>query len=510
MPVCLSFLSVLEDLLADIFNEFLIPVLMMAFDFVWDLVAGMIIAFLSDLFFSLWTTLLKVLLILEKIFDVFSCTTGVYVQNATGQMVVTSEKINGYVDITKSRSLIDVLIRSDPIVNAVFGMTMGAFVLCFIVTIFAVIRSMGEGIGELRRPVSHVLRQTAKACVTFALIPIVCIFMVKLAGSVIAVTQMSLPENIEGKMEKDAMSFASEALSNNTGKPRRGSKQSSVEKAIAAVRTKTANTETRACDLIFYLCIKDALRNSSNADYYLSGQHFQNSTVAKEDIDLSKINWLYAFFETLLLIIIFLKLIIECMARVFMLLILFVVSPYFVALMPLDDGAKFKRWKEMFVGFSISVFGPIISMKTYLVLLPYIVTNSTLNLGFDPGALAYKHEFNTAMESALGLSQNSIPAVGLTEQIFRLFFIAAGGYAVYKSQNLMLDLINPEVSKFLAASSAPIDKAIQSGLSYATSGASKALQKGLGELSGEGGEGGESGGGSGGESGSGSGAGGGA
>ena len=143
MPVCLSFLSVLEDLLADIFNEFLIPVLMMAFDFVWDLVYGMIIAFLGDLFFSLWTTLLKVLLILEKIFDVFSCTTGVYVQSG-GQMVVTSEKINGYVDITKSRSLLDVLIRSDPIVNAVFGMTMGAFVLCFIITIFAVIRSMGS------------------------------------------------------------------------------------------------------------------------------------------------------------------------------------------------------------------------------------------------------------------------------------------------------------------------------------------------------------------------------
>ena len=193
MPVCLSFLSVLEDLLADIFNEFLIPVLMMAFDFVWDLVYGMIIAFLGDLFFSLWTTLLKVLLILEKIFDVFSCTTGVYVQNAAGQMVETSVKVNGYVDVTKSRSLLDVLIRSDPVVNAVFGMTMGAFVLCFIVTIFAVIRSMGEGIGELKRPVSHVLRQTAKACVTFALIPIVCIFMVKLAGSVIAVTQMNLP-----------------------------------------------------------------------------------------------------------------------------------------------------------------------------------------------------------------------------------------------------------------------------------------------------------------------------
>ena len=494
MPVCLSFLSVLEDLLADIFNEFLIPVLMMAFDFVWDLVYGMIIAFLGDLFFSLWTTLLKVLLILEKIFDVFSCTTGVYVQNAAGQMVATSEKVNGYVDVTKSRSLLDVLIRSDPLVNAVFGMTMGAFVLCFIITIFAVIRSMGEGIGELKRPVSHVLRQTAKACVTFALIPIVCIFMVKLAGTVIAVTQMNLPENIEGKMERDAMSLASEALSNNTGKPRRGSKQSSIEKAIAAVRTQTSNAETRTCDLIYFLIVKDALRNPANQQYYMSGQHFQNSTVAKEDVDLASINWLYAFFETLLVIIIYLKLIIECMARIFMILILFVVSPYFVALMPLDDGAKFKRWKEMFVGFSISVFGPIIAMKTYMVLLPYVVTNSTLNLGFKAGNFyEAKALMDNTMNSALGLSTNSLPAVGMTEQIFRLFFIAAGGYAVYKSQHLMLDLINPEVSKFLAAASAPVDKAVKSGLSAATSGVSSLVQKGMEQLNGGEGEGDDSG-----------------
>ncbi|MBO5504235.1 MAG: hypothetical protein J5969_07120 [Lachnospiraceae bacterium] len=503
----------LEDLLADIFNEFLIPVLMMAFDFVWDLVYGMIIAFLGDLFFSLWTTLLKVLLILEKIFDVFSCTTGVYVQNAAGQMVETSVKVNGYVDVTKSRSLLDVLIRSDPVVNAVFGMTMGAFVLCFIVTIFAVIRSMGEGIGELKRPVSHVLRQTAKACVTFALIPIVCIFMVKLAGSVIAVTQMNLPENIEGKMERDAMDLASEALSNNTGKPRRGSKQSSIEKAIAAVRTQTSNAETRTCDLIYFLIVKDALRNPANQQYYMSGQHFQNSTVAKEDVDLASINWLYAFFETLLVIIIFLKLIIECMARIFMILILFVVSPYFVAMIPLDDGAKFKRWKEMFVGFSISVFGPIIAMKTYMVLLPYVVTNSTLNLGFKTDNFSEaKALMDNTMNSALGLSTNSLPAVGMTEQIFRLFFIAAGGYAVYKSQHLMLDLINPEVSKFLSAASAPVDKAVKSGLSAATSGLSSAVQKGFEQLNqGEGDgddSGGDSGGGDGGMIGSGSGSGG--
>ena len=104
-----------------------------------------------------------------------------------------------------------------------------------------------------------------------------------------------------------------------------------------------------------------------------------------------------------------------------MMLILFVVSPYYVALMPLDDGAKFKRWKEMFVAFTIGVFSPIITMKTYLVVLPYIVSGNNIDFGFSTA----------------------------TMELFKLFFIEAGSYAVFKSQNLMLEIINPEVAMFL-------------------------------------------------------------
>ncbi len=488
-PVTLSFLSVLEDLFVDIFNEILMPVLMIAFDFLWDLVAGMVMNFLSHLFFKIFVLLLKVLLILERVFDVFSCNVGVY-KLVNGQMVATS----GYVDVSKNYSLLDVLMQSDYVTTAVLGMTAGAFVLCFIVTIFAVIKSMGEGLGEMRRPVSHVLRMTARACLIFALIPIVCVFVIRLAGITIASIALYMPNNIEGGSTITTAKVVSEALSNNTGKPKRGSKQSNIEKAIAAAKTVTPNADTRACDLIFYLTVKDALRNKSNESYYLSGQHFQNEKAAYEDIDVTEINWLYAFFETGLVIIIFLKLIIEAMSRIFMILILYVVSPYFVAMMPLDDGAKFKKWKEMFVGFMISVFGPILAMKMYLVLLPYIVTNGGLELGFKVGNYA---KWSAAIDSAM--TGTEVEAVGLTTHLFRLFFIAAGGYAVYKSQNLMLDLINPEVSKFLHTSSGAVDQILVGGAKQVGG----YVQKGINMLQqGKGGEGeGGSGGGGGGDSG---------
>lgn len=432
-PVSMSFLSILEDIFQTILDSILVPVLEKVFYFVWDLVGGIIMAFLSGLFYSLFVILLKILLILEKIFDVFAGMVGVFVEDpATGQMVATSSASNMAVD---NNTLLDVLLRSDVIVRAFFGMTAGAFVVCFLVTIFAVIRSMGESIGELRRPVSHVLRQTARACFTFAVIPIACIFMVKTAGVTIATVRKYMPTKIDGSVALEKQRLVSDALSNNTGAPQRRSKQARMEKAIAASRLATKNSETMVCDMIFYLAVKDHLKNPSNANYYLSGQHFQNETVSKSDINISEIEWIYALFEALLMILLMMIEIVQAITRIFMILILFVVSPYFVAMMPLDDGAKFKRWKDMFVGFSIACFGPVLAMRIYLVILPYVVLGTDIDFGMGD----------------------------ITLRVFRFFFILAGAYAVYKSQGMMLDIINPEIGQLLNQSSAIVTTAASQG-----------------------------------------------
>ncbi len=441
-PVCLSFVDVLADILETIFNDVLVPILLKIFYFLWDLVAGQIMSALNHILFKGFTMLCKLLLIVEQIFDVFSCTTGVYVLNSSGNYVATS----GYkgVDVSKNNSLIDVLMSSDYVVRALLMMTMGAFALCFLITIFAVIKSMGEGLGELKKPVSHVIRQTSKACFTFIMIPLACTFAVKLAGVVICSIQIYMPNNIDG-ISKDAMSLVSQVFSNEEGTPLRGSKQSQIERAIAATRAASPNSTTRVADLVFYMSVKDALRNPQNEAFYASGQHFQNTVTALQDIDVSKINWLYAYLEALMILLMFALLIIQSIVRIFMILILFVVSPYYVAMMPLDDGAKFKRWKEMFVAFVLGVFGPIITMKTYLVILPYVITGNNIDFGFTDS---------------------------ITPELFKLFFMAAGAYAVLKSQNLMLEIINPEVAMFLGQPAQMVKAKVFGAV---TGGASKAL-----------------------------------
>ena len=438
MPVSLSFVDTLEDLLEDIFNEILVPILVKAFYFLWDLVGGMIMSAINHALFMGFATLCKIVLIVERIFDVFSCTTGVYVLQGS-EYVATS----GY-DVAHNNSLLDVLMQRDYIVNAVLMMTAGAFALCFLVTIFAVVKSMGEGLGELKRPVTHVIRQTFKACFTFAIIPLACIFAVKLAGVVICTIQVYMPNNIDGSNNESALTYVSEVISGDGTTPMRGTKQSQIERAIAAARSATPGATTTMADLIFFMSVKNALRNPANASYYASGQHFQNTLTAMQDIDLDKVEWLYAYVEVIMVLFILILLIVQCIVRIFMILILFVVSPYYVALIPLDDGAKFKRWKEMFVAFVIGIFGPIITMKTYLVILPYVVNGDNIDFGFSAA----------------------------TMELFKLFFIAAGAYAVFKSQNLMLEIINPEVAMFLGQPAQMVKSKI---IGTVTGGATKAV-----------------------------------
>ena len=56
--------------------------------------------------------------------------------------------------------------------------------------------------------------------------------------------------------------------------------------------------------------------------------------------------------------------------RLFEILLLYMVSPYFVAMMPLDDGEKFKQWFGLFMGKLFTGYGSVVVMKVYLLVLP--------------------------------------------------------------------------------------------------------------------------------------------
>ena len=58
--------------------------------------------------------------------------------------------------------------------------------------------------------------------------------------------------------------------------------------------------------------------------------------------------------------------------RIFEILLLYIVSPYFAATIPLDGGQKFKAWREQFIGKMLAGFGIVFSMRIFLLMVPVI------------------------------------------------------------------------------------------------------------------------------------------
>lgn len=58
--------------------------------------------------------------------------------------------------------------------------------------------------------------------------------------------------------------------------------------------------------------------------------------------------------------------------RIIEMIALFMVSPPIVAIMPLDDGKAFQKWRQTFVGRALSVYGVIVGINVIFLILPYL------------------------------------------------------------------------------------------------------------------------------------------
>ena len=170
------------------------------------------------------------------------------------------------------------------------------------------------------------------------------------------------------------------------------------------------------------------------------------------------------------MLVVMITIVMQAVMRALMLTTLFLTSPWFVSMIPIDGGEKFKSWSKLFVGFSFATFGPVFIMRIYCVLLTSIGITGDISFG---------SEFNP-----------------ITGWFLKLAITAFGLVGAWQSQYLILDIFAPETvgllkqSQFLQKMASDAAKqAASAAASYVTGGASKAgeaLAKGLGSAGGGG------------------------
>ena len=127
-------------------------------------------------------------------------------------------------------------------------------------------------------------------------------------------------------------------------------------------------------------------------------------------------NYLIGFLGSWTIALLLITLIIGVIQRIFELVILFVVSPAFVATMPLDEGARFGKWKDAFVKRTMSAYGPVIGINLLFMVLSLV---QDINI-FDPDMIIMGDLFNC---------------------IIHCLFIIVGLVAVKDFSNLISELV---------------------------------------------------------------------
>lgn len=379
--------TVLSWLFEEVLAPILIPILQEALKYFMELW----LLIYSRFIYLLFSGILKLIDYLEMAFDVF-----------IGLKDVTYTEANGHV-ITGT--LVEVLMQQKAISTAFWVLTMGALSLALLLTVYATARSAFDLDFENKRPVSKVLGAMMKTFVQFFTVPFFVYFFLKLSAVILKGVTSVL--NFGGETTLGRIVFTIASLD--------AAKQEGYNISDAAAGVDVGITDSVRAP--FY-----NITGSNLKDY---GKISDVDAVFRlEDFDylIGFIAAVFLLFTIGICLIIFVQ-------RVFELCLLYLASPYFVCMIPLDDGERFSRWREMFIGKCFTGFGSVVGMRMFLMICPMIMGN--------------RIRFGTSSSPEM-------------DYMMKLFFIAGGAWAVYKSGPMITSLISSQAGSSEANTAATV------------------------------------------------------
>lgn len=411
------FVNALSRVFEFIFNDVMAPILTDILTVFVNFFMNVIWTIFCDLFLSLFVSLCSLVDFVESIFNVFAGLAPVIYNDPN-----YSEP--------RTMSLLDVMFEMEAITQAFWMITIVSVAVCVLFTVYKTIKSISDMVLEDKNPISKVLTDAMKAGVTFFMIPLLCVMMLQLSSIVTQQTQLAFKSAQGGDTSIGTIIFLS---------------------ATMEADKKTTDPKDMLTGVINMRERQPSFDDEIREKYMKDPTLYQNLDQVKKDFHAGNVNYIVGFFSVIIVLFILLLSIIMFIRRLFELLLLYIVSPLFVSTIPLDDGATFARWREMFIAKFFSGFGMIFSMKYYMMVIPFICSSG---LELYPADMAYGSTINTVLQ---------------------LFVIIGGAWAVYKSQSLILELLNPEAAEAEQQSAALMTGMAMGAVSTATGGVGSAI-----------------------------------
>lgn len=337
-PVVNFVADLLGQLFGWIFNTILLPILTKVLKEVLDQFLPLLKEIFSGILYRILSWIFKMIDYMNIAFDIF---------------IGTSKVSYG----EKNLSLLNAMMSVDLVSKAFWIITALGIGMAMLLCIYAVMKSSLDFDFENKRPVGAVMRSMLKCFFQFLTIPFFIIFILQLSGIILTAFDTALYDPSAGhKQTLGCIMFGITSLDaaiNNS--------------SLNLSSMNSYQNQDQNPDLLTF---------GKRGEFYRGEISYLDIEEVKTYFDLSKFDYLVGIIMGIFLSVILLICSITFIRRIFELLTLYLVSPLFVSTMPLDDGEKFKKWRELFIAKVFSGYGSVLSMKLYLMLCPIIIGNS--------------------------------------------------------------------------------------------------------------------------------------
>ena len=122
---------------------------------------------------------------------------------------------------------------------------------------------------------------------------------------------------------------------------------------------------------------QDARKDGVPVDFYLSSDfNYRSTSNVKEYLDLSDYDYFFSWIASIVIIICLGYALLMFVDRAISLVILFIFAPISLSTTVLDDGARFKLWRDQFISKFLVGYGCIVSINIYALIIVAITDNN--------------------------------------------------------------------------------------------------------------------------------------
>ncbi len=360
--------------LMELFNEWVLqPLIEKVLKPLWIQIIDTIAYYICKLIYWIMAQLFRLVDAVEEMFNVFS---------GTGLVTYKGEEM----------PLLSAFMSFDPIKKVFWYINFMAFMLTFLFAVYAVVKSTLDFDFENRRPVSRVINSLIKSLISLWTIQFFVYFMLELASVILT-----------------GLNTAVQRAMGGAGETSMGRTLFVISSMNAAKETALNMNGSRAVEVGPLDPVRKAFYQTTG------GNSYTDLSAVDAKFNFAKFDFLIGFAMAVFVLFIMLICMVIFIQRIFDLMLLYVVSPLFVSTIPLDDGEKFSKWRELFIGKCFTGYGMVINMRLYLMVAPLVMGSSV--------------SFSTSPE---------------TNFLAKALFLAGGVWAVYKSGNMITGIISQE------------------------------------------------------------------